>query len=206
MLCLPECFSYVGEKWQDTVAAGQSIEMENGVIAEMRAQAAENDIWLSLGGFPEIAAEDEEKKEDSSSSSHDRVYNTHLIVDNKGLISAIYRKIHLFDVVSIYTTKEGEEERSLKPRSYLSPLQEIPNGPVMLESRYTAPGSKITMMPNSPIGNLGLTTCYDLRFPEIYIELVNRGAQVREKKTNNMTWDSFAKEKKKGIKVKSALL
>ena len=154
MLCLPECFSYVGEKWQDTVAAGQSIDDETGVIAEMRAHALENDIWLSLGGFPEIASEPEQHANSGSgSNSHSRVYNSHLIVDNRGQISAVYRKIHLFDV-------------------------EVPNGPVMLESRYTAPGSKMTMMQGSPIGNLGLSTCYDVRFPEMYIKLVELGAQV----------------------------
>jgi predicted amidohydrolase len=44
-----------------------------------------------------------------------RVYNTHVVVDGQGEIKSTYRKIHLFDV-------------------------DVPNGPVLLESKYTAPG------------------------------------------------------------------
>jgi predicted amidohydrolase len=44
----------------------------------------------------------------------------------------------------------------------------VPNGPVMLESRYTAPGSELVVT-DSPVGTLGLSTCYDVRFPEMYV-------------------------------------
>jgi predicted amidohydrolase len=47
----------------------------------------------------------------------------------------------------------------------------------MLESRYTAPGDSIVVV-DSPVGCLGLSTCYDVRFPEMYISLVKKGAQV----------------------------
>ena len=117
MLCLPECFSYIGEKWQDTVAAGQTLDEPNGVITEMRSQAAADDIWLSLGGFPEKvssapssssstggATNDSSDSNSSSSIAAEKVFNTHLIIDNTGNIAAIYRKIHLFDVVSIHVT------------------------------------------------------------------------------------------------------
>ncbi|CAD7952404.1 unnamed protein product [Amoebophrya sp. A25] len=87
----------------------------------------------------------------------EKVYNTHLIVDDSGAIRALYRKIHLFDVA-------------------------IPNGPVLLESRYTIPGcfssDNVIVVPDTPIGNIGLTTCYDLRFPELYTTLRERGAEV----------------------------
>jgi predicted amidohydrolase len=60
-------------------------------------------IWLSLGGFQETSADGE------------RLHNTHVIVDNAGEITAVYRKIHLFDV-------------------------DVSNGPKLLESASTAPG------------------------------------------------------------------
>lgn len=83
----------------------------------------------------------------------DHVFNAHIIVNSNGDVVAVYRKIHLFDV-------------------------EVPNGPVLLESRFTLPGATMVCC-DSPIGRLGLTTCYDLRFPELYQRLVfDHGAKI----------------------------
>merc|ERR1712232_228857 len=81
-----------------------------------------------------------------------RVYNTHVILDSDGLLRSCYRKIHLFDVT-------------------------IPGKVHLRESKTTAPGTELVTC-DSPLGTLGVTTCYDLRFPEMYIELVKRGAQI----------------------------
>ena len=76
-----------------------------------------------------------------------------MVVDNRGKIKASYRKIHLFDV-------------------------DIPNGPLLMESKTAAPGRDIVAA-DSPIGRLGVTVCYDLRFPELYSKLRHEmGAQV----------------------------
>jgi predicted amidohydrolase len=88
ILFLPECFSMVGSRWQDTVAAGQSLDGE--VISACKEMARTRGLWLSLGGFPEAMPD----------ASVGKVYNTHIIVDNDGEIRGVYRKIHLFDVVS----------------------------------------------------------------------------------------------------------
>lgn len=83
----------------------------------------------------------------------EHVYNSHLILTDEGEIAALYRKIHLFSV-------------------------DIPKGPVLMESRYTAPGTGLVTC-DSPAGRLGLSTCYDLRFPELYQRLVfDLGAQI----------------------------
>lgn len=79
--------------------------------------------------------------------------NTHVVVNDKGSITSLYRKLHLFDV-------------------------EVPNGPVAQESRYTQ-GGVHTVVTHSPLGTLGLTTCYDVRFPELYTHLAAKGAEVR---------------------------
>lgn len=86
MVFFPECFSLVGEKWTDTVSGGQSLD--GPVMTLVRAIAKDYEMWLSMGGFPESIPGEEGK-----------VYNTHVIIDNSGLIQATYRKIHLFDVV-----------------------------------------------------------------------------------------------------------
>lgn len=148
LLCLPECFSLVGSSWRETVAAGQSLD--GPIVSEMRALAKEQGLWLSLGGFPEKRPPP--LNTESGDEENEKIYNTHLIVDGKGDIQAVYRKIHLFDV-------------------------NIPNGPVLQESKYTAPGSSVVVI-DSPIGRLGLSTCYDLRFPEMYEALVTKGAEV----------------------------
>ncbi|PNH11452.1 Nitrilase 1, partial [Tetrabaena socialis] len=81
------------------------------------------------------------------------IFNTHVVVDDTGALVARYRKIHLFDV-------------------------DVPNGPVLLESRTTAPGTEAVVV-DTPAGPLGMTTCYDLRFPELYAQLTwERGAQI----------------------------
>ncbi|XVF83375.1 hypothetical protein PTKIN_Ptkin16aG0480500 [Pterospermum kingtungense] len=79
--------------------------------------------------------------------------NTHVIIDDAGNIRSTYSKIHLFDV-------------------------DVPGGAVYKESSFTEPGKDMAAV-DSPIGRLGLTVCYDLRFPEIYQQLrFHHGAQV----------------------------
>ena len=49
----------------------------------------------------------------------------------------------------------------------------------MVKSNTTSPGTKLVVCNSSPIGTLGLSICYDMRFPEMYVDLVHRmGAQV----------------------------
>lgn len=85
-------------------------------------------------------------------ADRERVYNTHLIIDEQGDVRALYRKIHMFDV-------------------------SIPGKVNLKESNTTAPGEELVTC-DSPVGKLGVTTCYDVRFPEMYIPLVRMGAQI----------------------------
>ncbi|HEY8141120.1 MAG TPA: carbon-nitrogen hydrolase family protein [Kofleriaceae bacterium] len=82
-----------------------------------------------------------------------RVYNTFLLVDPEGETRAVYRKIHLFDVA-------------------------IPGRAELKESATTAPGGDVVVA-DTPMARLGLSVCYDVRFPELYRELAAaRGAEV----------------------------
>ena len=84
----------------------------------------------------------------------DKVKNTHVFIDASGSIRATYSKNHLFDV-------------------------DIPEKSVRLkESDYVQAGDKIVEPVDSQVGNIGLGICYDLRFPEMSLSLVKRGAQV----------------------------
>jgi predicted amidohydrolase len=82
----------------------------------------------------------------------ERHHNAHVLVDNQGAIQSAYRKVHLFDI-------------------------EIPDGPVLKESSAVAPGEEL-IVAKSPVGPLGLSICYDLRFAEQYLKLAKAGAQV----------------------------
>jgi nitrilase len=84
--------------------------------------------------------------------SPNRVSNTSLLFDAEGRRVARYDKIHLFDV-----TIPGRNE------SYL-------------ESTHVMPGREVVIA-DTPVGKLGLSVCYDMRFPELYRELVARGAE-----------------------------
>ena len=85
-------------------------------------------------------------------AADDRVYNTSPLLDPAGRLVAAYRKIHLFDVA-------------------------IPGGPSHEESRTVAPGEDLVLA-ETPFGPVGLTVCYDLRFPELYRALALRGARI----------------------------
>ena len=79
-----------------------------------------------------------------------RTYNSCMHFTPQGTLVAHYRKIHLFDV-------------------------DLSDGTRMMESRSTAPGQELVTT-QLPFGVLGLSVCYDIRFPLLYQELVDRGA------------------------------
>ena len=81
-----------------------------------------------------------------------RVYNTSALISETGQIAAVYRKIHLFDV----------------------DLSESGGG-VFRESAFTAPGEEVVVA-ETAFGKIGLSVCYDVRFPELYREMAARGA------------------------------
>jgi nitrilase len=81
-----------------------------------------------------------------------RVSNTSLLIDSDGRRAARYDKIHLFDV-----SIPGRNEQ-------------------YLESTHVTPGREVVVA-DTPVGRLGLSVCYDMRFPELYRDLVARGAQ-----------------------------
>ena len=81
----------------------------------------------------------------------ERLSNTSMFFDPSGSMTAVYRKIHLFDV------RVSEKE--------------------YLESANIAPGSEIVAA-KAGAATLGLSVCYDVRFPELYRLLALRGAEI----------------------------
>ena len=87
----------------------------------------------------------------AEASGDDRVYNTSVLVSPSGENAAVYRKIHLFDVD---LAAQG--------------------GQAYQESKSIAPG-ETPVVARTPFGGIGLSVCYDLRFPELYRQLVDQG-------------------------------
>jgi len=79
-------------------------------------------------------------------------YNTMPVLDRTGSLVGVYRKIHLYDV-------------------------EIPGRVSYRESSSVAPGSETVVVPVDGV-QVGLSICYDLRFPELYRKLAIAGATV----------------------------
>lgn len=82
----------------------------------------------------------------------DKVHNTTVMIDDSGNILDTYRKVHLFDVTI------GDEV-------------------VTAESDTVTPGNEPVTV-DTDLGSLGLTVCYDLRFPELFSTLTSQGAEV----------------------------
>lgn len=83
----------------------------------------------------------------------ERTYGACLVIDDTGRRRDIYRKIHLFDVDLADSDESYRESRSMYPG----------DEPVAV---------------TTPFGMIGLTICYDLRFPELFRHLVDAGAIV----------------------------
>jgi deaminated glutathione amidase len=81
-----------------------------------------------------------------------RVYNTSVLLGPDGATLATYRKMHLFDI-------------------------DVPGLEHLKESRAVRPGEEVVVA-DSPAGRLGLSICYDVRFPELYRRLAREGARV----------------------------
>ncbi len=81
-----------------------------------------------------------------------RLANRAFVIDGAGEVRARYDKLHLFDV-------------------------DLPTGETWRESAAYAPGDA-AMVVDTPLGLLGLTICYDLRFPDLFRALSDAGATV----------------------------
>ena len=80
-----------------------------------------------------------------------KAYNTSILIDKTGEILSTYRKIHLFDV----------DLKNVK----------------LMESEIIEPGNKVVVCDHN-IGKIGLTICYDIRFPNLYQKLSKAAALV----------------------------
>jgi deaminated glutathione amidase len=118
----------------------------------LRTIARLSGLWISSGGI-------HIRTNPAGEAAATKVYNAHVIIDPNGRLQAHYHKIHLFDVDNI-PGKQQQQMVTLK------------------ESDTTVPGTEYVVCPDTPLGTLGLSICYDVRFPEQYTTLRKMGANV----------------------------
>jgi predicted amidohydrolase len=136
LVALPELWSCHG---LDTVYRENAEPVPGPTTEFMGGLARELGVYLLGGSILE------------GDPGSERLSNTSTFFDPSGEMTAVYRKIHLFDVKA-------------PDREYL-------------ESAQIAPGDKIVTAKAGP-ATLGLSVCYDVRFPELYRLLALRGAEI----------------------------
>ena len=153
LVALPETWAYKGGR-EGIRASAEAVEgPSNAALAQLAARLG---IFVLAGSIYEPSPEP------------GRVYNTSALFGPDGGLRAVYRKIHLFDVTA--GTTEYRESDDVTPGAELV-TAEIDPGEAAPGDLAEAPA------PAAPV-TLGLTICYDLRFPELYRSLALRGAQV----------------------------
>lgn len=138
LIVLPETFNWRGSR-KDIPEKAEPIP---GPTAEhMAALAGSLRIFLVCGSILETNPVNPQKP-----------YNTSMLLDPCGNITACYRKIHLFRL-----TREDKT--------------------TIDESRIYSAGNAVTTA-STPWGTVGFSICFDLRFPELYRSLVRQGAEI----------------------------
>jgi len=137
---LPENFALMPQRGRDKSRHAE--QPGTGPIQDFLAEtAAKHGMWIVGGSMPLESPEPE------------RVYGASVVVDDRGDVRAIYRKIHLFDV-------------------------DLPDREQSYRESHSMYAGDDPVTVDTPAGCVGLTICYDVRFPELYRTLVDDGATV----------------------------
>jgi len=137
LIVLPEKWTAMGSE-EDLRAGAETLE--GAAIGWARAIARELEIDLVAGSILERVP------------GRAKLANTSVHVNPRGEVTAVYRKLHMFDV-------------EIDGRAYR-------------ESALEQPGDEIVLSRTADGVQLGLSICYDLRFPELYRILAVRGARI----------------------------
>ena len=136
LVVLPEKWHFIHD---DETARGAAEDLDGPSVAAARRWAAELDLAIVAGSVIERAPGDA------------RAYNTSLLIQPDGEVTAAYRKLHLFDVEA--------------------------GGVTYRESAGARAGAEVVL--DRTLGHaVGMSICYDLRFPELYRRLALEGAEI----------------------------
>ncbi|MBN8544345.1 MAG: carbon-nitrogen hydrolase family protein [Alphaproteobacteria bacterium] len=136
-IALPENVFYM--RREGTAGGGIYKTNDHPGVQWVQKIAAQHNVWVLIGS---IRAE---------ASAESKPMNRSVLVGPQG-VSAIYDKVHLFDVT-------------------------LPDGSHYRESAQAGYGT-LPVLARTPLGSIGLSICYDLRFPHSYRELALAGAEI----------------------------
>ncbi len=151
LILLPENFAVLdgGPLSQFAERQGDTAALLQGFLQE---QARSTGAWLIAGSMP-LSTRPSRHGTSPEAVPGRRVRPACMVYDPEGRLVARYDKMHLFDV----QVEDRQEQYS--------------------ESRSFEPGDESVCV-QTPAGCIGLSICYDLRFPELYRRLLEQGAQV----------------------------
>lgn len=172
IIILPEVWT-VG--WQPSEFESSAEDLENSETIEFLSKIAKKYNTNIIGGSFISKAKSKGQKAKSGSSlltSHYSLYNTCPVINRKGELVTTYNKMHLF---SYYGCKEGSYvEKGQNPVlvNYCWDTGEIASADNIRNSRHLISG-------NDTVGiKIGLSICYDIRFPELYRAYRKAGADL----------------------------
>ena len=154
---LPENFAYLGNDRDHRLAIAETLPDPGTGPAGMAGAASRDEA----GPRPILGAMQELARATGTwlllggfpeRGAANKIRNSAVLLDPAGTVVAVYRKIHLFDV-------------------------DVPGGRSFRESEAIEPGAA-PVVAQTPWGGLGLSICYDLRFPELYRALAAGGARI----------------------------
>ncbi|KAH9278130.1 Nitrilase and fragile histidine triad fusion protein NitFhit [Echinococcus granulosus] len=150
MVFLPECADFIATSREEALALAE--DLDGTFFTTISKLAKQLNIWVSIGSMHRTS---------NSRSKDQRLLNTHVVLNDKGEVAGIYDKTHLFSIdLSLGSSSNENERRRVS----------------FQESRYIQPGlTAPVVVYGTPVGDLGLAICYDLRFPELASALRYRG-------------------------------
>jgi len=137
------------------IALPENVALMDHRTEEVRAQATLVENHPAIKAFAEIARDTGAwilAGSVGALAPDGRMANCSVLLNDKGAIAARYDKIHMFDA-------------------------DLPNGEIYRESDSFRPGVD-AVVAATPWGGLGMSVCYDLRFPQLYRALAHGGAEM----------------------------
>lgn len=163
LVALPENFALMARS--DAERLGTAEDDGRGPIQEFLAAAARRyKLWLVGGTLP------------IKTTQPNRVRSACLLFDDQGRRVARYDKMHLFDAHLPGRAPSGQPSAAQFCSGQNCDVT-LSNGEQYRESAVFEPGTEVVVA-NTPFGKLGLAVCYDLRFPELFRAMLDRGAEV----------------------------
>jgi predicted amidohydrolase len=151
LICFPEfqmAFSPTNQSAKQLAKLAESIN-DGTFLSKLCTAAKQNKINVLATIYEKgNGGKNNNNNNRHQSYTNNRVYDTAVMINNKGTISSIYRKLHLYDALGFK------------------------------ESNRMMPGSIIEKPVKTSAGNIGLMICYDIRFPEMSRILTVNGADI----------------------------